>query len=66
MAWTVRNPRFEVKEYEEGWYWRLMNEGEGVAQSYGHPDKDDTVGFIRWLKHNGASVPIIGGGILEL
>ena len=66
MAWTVLNPRFEVKEYKDGWYWRLMNEGVGVAQSYGHSDKDDTVDFIRWLKHNGASVPIIGGGILEL
>ena len=66
MAWTVSNPRFEVKEYEEGWYWRLINEGKGVAQSYGHFEKDDTLEFIRWLKHNGASVPIIGGGILEL
>jgi hypothetical protein len=66
MAWTVRNPRFEVKEYDEGWYWSLINEGKGVAQSYGHPDKNDTVDFIRWLKRNGASVPIIGGGVLEL
>ena len=66
MAWTVRNPQFEVKEYGEGWYWRLTNEGEGVAQSYGHLDKNDTVDFIRWLKHNGASVPIIGDGFLEL
>ena len=66
MAWTVRNPRFEVKEFKEGWYWRLMNDGEGVAQSYGDLDKKDTVDFIRWLKHNGASVPIVGGGILEL
>ena len=54
MVWTVRNPRFEVKEYKEGWYWRLLNDGEGVAQSYGDLDKNDTVDFIRWLKHNGA------------
>lgn len=66
MAWTVRDPRFEVKAYQDGWYWRLINEGKGVAQSYGYPDKDDTVEFIRWLKRNGTSVPIIGGGILEL
>jgi hypothetical protein len=66
MAWTVRDPQFEVKEYPEGWYWRLMNEGKGVAQSYGRHDKDDTVDFIRWLKRNGASIPIIGDGFLEL
>jgi hypothetical protein len=66
MAWTVLNPRFEVKAYQDGWYWRLMNEGKGVAQSYGLADKDETVEMVRWLKLNGASVPIIGGGILEL
>ncbi len=66
MAWTVRNPRFEVKEYQEGWYWRLTNDGIGVAQSYGYPEKDDTVDFIRWLKHKGGDVPIIGGGVVEL
>jgi hypothetical protein len=44
----------------------LSCKGKGVAQSYGNPDKDDTVDFIRWLKKNGASVPMIGGEILEL
>jgi len=62
MTWTVRNPRFEVKEYGEGWYWRLINDGEGVAQSYGHTSKDDTVDFIRWLKGHAADIPTITTG----
>ena len=66
MAWIVRDPQFEVKEFGEGWYWRLINDGMGVAQSYGQPDRNDTVDFIRWLKHNGGSVPIIGDEFLEL
>ena len=66
MVWTVRDPQFEIMEFREGWYWRLVNEGQGVAQSYGHFDKSDTVDFVRWLKQNGASVPVIGGDIREL
>lgn len=66
MAWTVRNPRFEVKAYGEGWYWSLINDGRGVAQSFGQTSKNETLDFVRWLKHNGDSVPVIGGGILEL
>jgi hypothetical protein len=43
-----------------------MNDSEGVAQSYGQPSKNDAVDFIRRLKHHGADIPIIGGGVLEL
>jgi len=69
MGWTVRRPRFELREYTDGWGWELINDGKTVAGSYadaGKLSKEDAKDFIRWLKYHAQEVPIIGDGTLEL
>ncbi len=67
MAWTVRKPRFEVRESREGgWYWELINDGKTVAQSLGeHVAKNEILDLVRFLKYHAGEVPIIGDDVLE-
>jgi hypothetical protein len=67
-VWTVRNPRFEVAEYDAGWVWTLYNDGEAVACSIGENNKRETIlDFARWLADsNHPPILVIGGGVLEV
>jgi hypothetical protein len=70
MTWTIREPRFEVRESHDGrWYWVLINDEEEAAQSFvPKMSKSEALDFVRWLRSpESATVPIMGDeGILEL